>query len=36
MNSKEAFRFQNKIQSFMDEAQNILDRDAISGLCIKF
>lgn len=28
MNLKEAFRYQNKLQSFMDEAQNILDRDA--------
>ena len=28
MNLKEAFRYQNKIQSFMDEAQSILDRDA--------
>ena len=28
MNLKEAFRFQNKIQSFMDEAQGILDRDS--------
>jgi len=27
MNLKEAFRFQNKLQSFMDEAQGILDRD---------
>ena len=28
MNLKEAFRFQNKLQSFMDEAQRILGRDA--------
>lgn len=28
MNLKEAFRYQNRIQSFMDEAQNILDRDS--------
>ena len=28
MNLKEAFRYQNKLQSFMDEAQAILDRDA--------
>ena len=28
MNLKEAFRYQNKIQSFMDEAQSILARDA--------
>lgn len=28
MNLKEASRYQNKLQSFMDEAQNILDRDA--------
>ncbi len=28
MNLKEAFRYQNKLQSFMDEAQCILDRDA--------
>ena len=27
MNLKEAFRFQNKIQVFMDEVQRILDRD---------
>ena len=27
MNLKEAFRFQNKIQAFMDEVQRILDRD---------
>ena len=27
MNLKEAFRFQNKIQSLMNEAQNILNRD---------
>lgn len=27
MNLKEAFRYQNKLQSFMDEAQDILDRD---------
>ena len=27
MNLKEAFRFQNKLQSFMDEAQQILARD---------
>ena len=27
MNLKEAFRYQNKLQSFMDEAQHILDRD---------
>jgi len=28
MNLKEAFRYQNKLQSFMDEAQSVLDRDA--------
>ena len=28
MNLKEAFRYQNKLQSFMDEAQGILDSDA--------
>lgn len=28
MNLKEAFRYQNKLQSLMDEAQGILDRDA--------
>ena len=28
MNLKEAFRYQNKLQSFLDEAQSILDRDA--------
>ena len=28
MNLKEAFRYQNKLQSFMDEAQGILDCDA--------
>ncbi len=28
MNLKEAFRFQNKLQAFMDEAQHILSRDA--------
>lgn len=28
MNLKEAFRYQNKLQSFMDEAQGILDHDA--------
>ncbi len=28
MNLKEAFRYQNKLQSFMDEAQDILDRDS--------
>ncbi len=28
MNLKEAFRFQNKLQAFMDEAQAILDSDA--------
>jgi len=27
MNLKEAFRFQNKLQSLMDEAQSILGRD---------
>ncbi len=27
MNLKEAFRYQNKIQSFMDEAQSVLDLD---------
>jgi len=27
MNLKEAFRYQNKLQSFMDEAQGILDRE---------
>ena len=30
MNLKEAFRYQNKLQSFLDEAQSILDRDANS------
>ena len=29
MNLKEAFRYQNKLQSFMDEAQGILDRENI-------
>ena len=28
MNMKEAIRFQNKIQSFMDEAQRILAQDS--------
>ena len=28
MNLKEAFRYQNKLQTFMDEAQSILDREA--------
>ena len=28
MNLKEAFRYQNKLQSFLDEAQSILDRDS--------
>ncbi len=28
MNLKEAFRYQNKLQSFMDEAQSILDCDS--------
>ena len=28
MNLKEAFRYQNKLQSFLDEAQSILARDA--------
>ena len=28
MNLKEAFRYQNKLQSFLDEAQSILDHDA--------
>ena len=28
MNLKEAFRYQNKLQSFLDDAQSILDRDA--------
>ena len=28
MNLKDAFRYQNKLQSFMDEAQEILDRDS--------
>ena len=28
MNLKEAFRYQNKIQALMDEAQSILDCDA--------
>lgn len=28
MNLKEAFRYQNKLQALMDEAQHILDRDA--------
>ena len=28
MNLKEAFRYQNKLQSFMDEALGILNRDA--------
>ncbi len=27
MNLKEAFRYQNKLQSFMDEAQDVLDRE---------
>ena len=27
MNLKEAFRYQNKLQSFMDEAQAILSRE---------
>ena len=27
MNLKEAFRYQNKLQSFLDEAQRMLDRD---------
>lgn len=27
MNLKEAFRYQNKLQSFMDEAQGILSRE---------
>ena len=28
MNVKEAFRYQNKLQSFLDEAQHMLDRDS--------
>ena len=28
MNLKEAFRYQNRLQSFMAEAQSILDRDS--------
>ena len=28
MNLKEAFRYQNKLQSFLDYAQSILDRDS--------
>lgn len=28
MNLKEAFRYQNKLQSFLDEAQRMLDRDS--------
>ena len=28
MNLKEAFRYQNKLQSFLDEAQSILDRES--------
>ena len=28
MNLKEAFRFQNKLQAFLEEAQNTLDRDS--------
>ena len=28
MNLKEAFRYQNKLQSFLDDAQSILDRDS--------
>ncbi len=28
MNLKEAFRYQNKLQSFLDEAQSILGRDS--------
>ena len=28
MNLKEAFRYQNKLQSFMDEAQEILNRES--------
>lgn len=28
MNLKEAFRYQNKLQSFLDNAQSILDRDS--------
>ena len=28
MNLKEAFRYQNKLQSFLDEAQSTLDRDS--------
>lgn len=28
MNLKEAFRYQNKLQSLLDEAQGILDCDA--------
>ena len=28
MNLKEAFRFQNRLQAFMDEAQDILNRDS--------
>ena len=28
MNLKEAFRYQNKLQSFLDDAQSILDCDS--------
>lgn len=28
MNLKEAFRYQNKLQSFLDDAQSTLDRDS--------
>ena len=28
MNLKEAFRYQNKLQAFLEEAQNTLDRDS--------
>lgn len=28
MNLKEAFRYQNKLQALMDEAQNLLGRDS--------
>ena len=28
MNLKEAFRYQNKLQSFMDEAQEILNHES--------
>ena len=28
MNLKEAFRYQNKLQSFLDDAQSILNRDS--------